>query len=875
MTLDPLLPFQRQVLDDLLDEDALCIVARGLGLNRILAELARICATPRALVFLLHASEHDEDDLQHYFMQMRSGEATDAATTMQVVKNETNAGQRAQLYRQGGVISVTSRILIVDLLNDVVPTELVTGVVVHNASQVTAESIEAFVLRVIRQRNAQAFVKALSDAPEAFVQGFAPVEKILKVLGLRHVHLWPRFHVAVQRDLAREVPVVELRQPQTRAMEEVQQAVLDCLAATIAELGAATKLLDTETFNVESSLFRFFDVMVKRRLGPYWHRLGPRARGMVNDLASLRRVGELVTAYDAVALLEYLDTLLLAARPGAGPAVSWMATDSANILYATARARTFVRMADPLPAHTQGQLRAQGLPDNIEPVLEVPPKLEALSQILDEIGVLNRTDNAGPVLVMAGSARECRMIRDYLRLLHKRVKIGERQHPQMMVDRLRMFFRRKAQVSGIRGASQTQPTTQPGVQRRAPPAKRRRVRGASATGTRVPRAPADALEQESTDLATAVAPTTEDAENIYEEDEDEALGAFDEHFGLLAGHETVVVHAYSGGRGILEALRPSFVVLYDPDAAFVREVEMYGTRACVRQVYFVVYDNSLEEQRYLSAIRREREAFERLIGDKAGLVVPLDSSNAVSPAGRLLQTIVGRSQRSGRMEPTEAAVVVDVREFRAPLASLLHASGISVIPRTLAVGDYVLHDGLAIERKSLPDLIGSLRSGRLFNQAAAMTRHYPCAALLVEFEVNSSFSLQAIGGLPDSVSPTTLTSQLAILAMAFPRLRVLWSCSPYETVSIFAELKRGLPEPDAAKAVAVGQDEDLDTESLYVQAPINLLQTLPGVTQANYQKLARRFDNVRALCAAERAELDELLGSDAAKKLHEFLHRSK
>ncbi|KAJ2823656.1 DNA repair protein RAD16, partial [Coemansia erecta] len=479
MALEPLLPFQRLVLDELLDEDALCVVARGLGLNRILAELARICATPRALVFLLNASDQDEDDLRHYFMQMRSGEAADEAAAVQIIKNETNAVQRAQVYRQGGLISATSRILIVDLLNDVVPLELVTGVIVHNASRVTAESIEAFVLRVVRQQNGKAFVKALSDAPEAFTAGFAPAEKTLKVLGLRHVHLWPRFHVAVQSDLSRvETPVVELRQPQTRAMVELQQAVLDCLSAMISELCSTTKLLDPDTFNVESSLFRYFDSMVKRQLNPYWHRLSGRARGMVGDLALLRRVAELITTYDAVSLLEYLDTLLLAAKPGPGalpgPAASWMGTDSANILYATARSRTFVRATEPLPEHTRAALRALGLPDNIVPVLEVPPKLGVLASVLDEIGVLNHAAaakgaDAGPVLIMASSARECRMIRSYLSSLHDHVELDtppqqqsdtehSGRHPRMMVDLLRGFFKRKAQAGGIRGGSaQSQP----------------------------------------------------------------------------------------------------------------------------------------------------------------------------------------------------------------------------------------------------------------------------------------------------------------------------------------------------------------------------------------------------------------------------------
>ncbi|KAJ1732067.1 DNA repair protein RAD16 [Coemansia biformis] len=939
----PLLPFQRRVLDELLDEDALCVVARGLGLNRILAELARVCATPRALVFLVNCSEQDEDDLQHHFMQMRSGENANEATELRIVKNETNATARGQLYRRGGLISVTSRILIVDLLNEVVPVELVTGVIVHNASRITAESIEAFVLRIVRQTNPSAFVKALSDAPEAFTLGFAPLEKTLKVLGLRHVHLWPRFHVDIQRDLSADsAPVIELRLPQTRSMVELQQAVLDCLSATIGELCSSTKALDPETVNVESSLFRYFDAMVKRQLSPYWHRLSARVRNMADDLTLLRRVAELITAYDPVSLLEYLDALLLSSKPTPGglpgPAASWMASDSANILYAVARTRTFRKVPrEQLPQQTRERLVSLGLPDTIVPVLEVPPKLEILAQVLEEIGVANsaaagQNAAAGPVLVMAGSGRECRMIRAYLASLHSHVEFDVPQpdgdggataerHPRMMVDMLRGFFRWKAQAAGIRAGGGASQQTGPGTAghdsagrlRRAPPAKRRRVRGASSAGLRFPRAPAEALEQEASDLAAEVAALQEEPDSAHDagfgvhestgasldapgggagylDDDDEwadALCAFDENFGLLSSSETVVVHPYSNSKGVLQALLPTHVVMYAPYPAFIREVEAYQARgAPLKQVYFLVYDNSLEEQRYLSAIRRERESFERLIREKATLVIPVNDGNvgaqaAASPANMLLRAVAARSHRNARSvpgmddAPQQPRVVVDVREFRSPLPSLLHASGFEVIPRTIDVGDYVLHDNLVVERKSLPDLIGSLRSGRLFNQADAMTRHYSYAALLIEFEVNTSFSLQAIGGLSSDIAVNSVTSQLTMLVLAFPRLRVIWSSSPYETVSIFAELKQGALEPSIDRAVAVGQDDaSVEREGVYSQAPIALLQSLPGVTLKNYQALARAYRNVRELAAASQPDLAEILGADAAQRLHGFF-RSK
>ena len=83
-------------------------------------------------------------------------------------------------------------------------------------------------------------------------------------------------------------------------------------------------------------------------------------------------------------------------------------------------------------------------------------------------------------------------------------------------------------------------------------------------------------------------------------------------------------------------------------------------------------------------------------------------------------------------------MIVDMREFRSALPSLLHKRGIDIEPVTLEVfsslatpllsdllyqvGDYIITPEICLERKSLSDLIGSLQNGRLYTQATAMTR---------------------------------------------------------------------------------------------------------------------------------------------------------
>ena len=43
------------------------------------------------------------------------------------------------------------------------------------------------------------------------------------------------------------------------------------------------------------------------------------------------------------------------------------------------------------------------------------------------------------------------------------------------------------------------------------------------------------------------------------------------------------------------------------------------------RVYFMIYENSVEEQNYLSLIRKEKEAFERLIREKSVCTIYMNS----------------------------------------------------------------------------------------------------------------------------------------------------------------------------------------------------------------------------------------------------------
>ena len=148
-------------------------------------------------------------------------------------------GTREKMYAQGGIFSITSRILIVDFLSGLLNPETVTGMVVLHAEKVVATSLEAFILRIYRQRNKAGFLKAFSDSPEPFTMGYSPLTNMMKNLFLQKPALYPRFHVSVANSLEgrKKAEVIELEVPMTD--EQLEQKFLDQVSIVLGHSAAS------------------------------------------------------------------------------------------------------------------------------------------------------------------------------------------------------------------------------------------------------------------------------------------------------------------------------------------------------------------------------------------------------------------------------------------------------------------------------------------------------------------------------------------------------------------------------------------------------------------------------------------------------------
>jgi len=76
--------------------------------------------------------------------------------------------------------------------------------------------------------------------------------------------------------------------------------------------------------------------------------------------------------------------------------------------------------------------------------------------------------------------------------------------------------------------------------------------------------------------------------------------------------EQVILCTYDQAKDcatLLEDLMPKNVILYDPDVSFIRQLEVYNAQQSKDNslcVYFMVYEESAEQQAYLTEVKREK-----------------------------------------------------------------------------------------------------------------------------------------------------------------------------------------------------------------------------------------------------------------------------
>jgi len=207
-------------------------------------------------------------------------------------------------------------------------------------------------------------------------------------------------------------------------------------------------------------------------------------------------------------------------------------------------------------------------------------------------------------------------------------------------------------------------------------------------------------------------------------------------------------------------------------------------------------------------------------------------------------------------------IVADQREMDADIArELSRREGYEIRLETLEVGDYVLSDRVAVERKSVADFVDSLVGGdrSVFEQVGAMAGSYARPVVVVEGE-----------GLYEQrdVHPNAIRGALASLAIDFGA-SVLHTESEADTTELLATIA-AREQDRGGREISVHGEKGTKTLGEQQEYVVSAIAEIGPVTA---RSLLAEFGSVEAVMTASEAELREAdgVGPVTAERIREVV----
>lgn len=328
----------------------------------------------------------------------------------QLITNEVLSSQRKRMYASvgqpviggSGVFFITARILVVDLLNGTInlsPSQappksseaavqgMLAGLFIYNAHTVRGSSTEAFIIQIIRSStqsgakggssNPRRFIKCFSDQPERILRSsdteysMNKLSKVLSILTVDKLQLWPRFQKQVKETLARQTPVVkEVNLSLPKRIKRIQQNLLSLLEVYLNEITKHCKseavlslLGNTKTSPVGSTVSstssyekdlltlseRSLRRMIEKEKGSEWKKLSYKVKNLITDFGVLKQLAQRLTRFDPVTFFLYLTQVKNENLNTFNvPKSMWLMTDQGDDILQTSKERVYLVVKSPI-----------------------------------------------------------------------------------------------------------------------------------------------------------------------------------------------------------------------------------------------------------------------------------------------------------------------------------------------------------------------------------------------------------------------------------------------------------------------------------------------------------------------------------------------
>ena len=335
-----------------------------------------------------------------------------------------------------------------------------------------------------------------------------------------------------------------------------------------------------------------------------------------------------------------------------------------------------------------------------------------------------------------------------------------------------------------------------------------------------------------------------------------------------AGEYNVLIATSVGEEGI-DIPATDMVLFYEPVPSEIRSIQRKGRtgRARSGRVVVLMARGTRDEAYYWISDRKEKTMNKqmRTLSGQASQSLASSSNEFLPRQLEVTEDNPERQNRKGQeslVDWTEAdeerdKIYVDPRERG--MARLLEGRGLEVTLKNLEVGDYVVSDRVAIERKTAQDFVASIidPERNLFRQIADLARSYERPVLILEGR--DLYSRQ--------VSASSIQGALTSVAVDYG-VPIIPTEDQEDTASVITML--------AARERRAGHEPKLHghkTARTLKEQQEYLISAIPSVGPSVARKLLRHFGSIEKVIAASKEELQEvdMVGPKIAERIRELV----
>ena len=335
------------------------------------------------------------------------------------------------------------------------------------------------------------------------------------------------------------------------------------------------------------------------------------------------------------------------------------------------------------------------------------------------------------------------------------------------------------------------------------------------------------------------------------------------------GEFNVLIATSVGEEGI-DIPATDMVLFYEPVPSEIRSIQRKGRtgRARTGRVVVLMAKGTRDEAYYWISDRKEKtmnRQMQSLSGQSSEslarefsprqLQITEELTRISESPGKSPATLQAAENEGQEYEP--GRIYVDPRERG--MAKLLEARGMEVTLRNLDVGDYVVSDRVAIERKTASDFVASIidPERNLFRQIGDLSRSYDRPVLILEGR--DLYTRQ--------VNPSSIRGALAAVAVDYG-VPIIPTEDQDETASVIALLAiREQKEGHEPKLHGHKTARTLKEQQEY------LISAIPNVGPRVARNLLRHFGSIERIMTARQEELQEveMVGPKIAERIRELV----